>query len=172
MTMRVLKSSSFHFTLMIMILAVVYWFHYAPSMPDKIPTHFNGQGSADAWSSPRVFARIYWEVILGLFLLFTGLAVALQLVPSRLINLPRRDYWLGKKRGQATRLKLGETLLSFCSVTLIFFLLVFHLQVRAAIEESGRLTGEFNWILGGYLAFVGVWTGSLLWRYSRAPGGE
>ncbi len=172
MTMRVLKSSSFYFTLMIVILAVVYWFHYAPSMPDKIPTHFNGHGSADAWSSPEDFARIYWEVILGLFLLFTGLAVALQRIPSRLINLPRRDYWLGERRGIATRLKLGETLLSFCSVTIIFFLLVFHLQVRAAIEESERLTGEFNWILGGYLAFVGIWTGSILWRYSRAPGEE
>ncbi|HKI83742.1 MAG TPA: hypothetical protein VKA63_05330, partial [Candidatus Krumholzibacteria bacterium] len=66
--------------------------------------------------------------------------------------------------------KLGETLLSFCTVTLIFFLLVFHLQVRAAIEESERLPGDFNWILAGYLVFVAIWTGGILWRYSRAPG--
>jgi uncharacterized membrane protein len=170
--MRLLKSTSFFFTLMLVILAAVYWFHYAPNLPNKIPTHFDGHGSADSWSSPTDFALLFWEVILGLFFFFAGLAVALQYIPGRLINLPRRNYWLGEKRGRKTRLELGETLLSFCSVTLIFFLLVFHMQVRAAIQESERLTGEFNWVLGGYLAFVGIWTGSILWRYSRAPGAE
>lgn len=170
--MRLLKSSSFYFTLMIVTLAVVYWFHYAPNLPNKIPTHFDGQGSADSWSSPTDFARLYWEVILGLFFFFAGLAVALQYIPRRLINLPRRNYWLDERRGHKTRLELGENLLSFCSVTLIFFLVIFHLLVRTAIQGSGRLTGEFNWILGGYLAFVGIWTGRILWRYSRPPGAE
>jgi uncharacterized membrane protein len=167
--MRILKSSSFQLTLLLLVLATVYWIHYAPSLPTKIPTHFDGHGNADAWSSPRAFARLYWEVILGLFLVFTSLAFALQVIPRGLINLPRRDYWLSGELGGQTRLKLAENLLTFCAVTLIFFLLNFHQLVRAAIDQSNRLTGEFNWILGAYLSFVAVWTGSILWRYSRVP---
>lgn len=167
--MRILKSSSFQLTLLLLVLATAYWIHYAPNLPTKIPTHFDGHGNADAWSSSRAFARLYWEVMLGLFLVFTALAFALQIIPRGLINLPRRDYWLSDEREKPTRLKLAETLLTFCSVTLIFFLLNFHQLVRAAIDQSNRLTGEFNWILGAYLSFVAIWTGGILWRYSRAP---
>ena len=167
--MRILKSSSFHFTLLLLVLAAVYWVHYAPSLPSKIPTHFDAHGSANEWSSPGRFARLYWEVMLGLFVVFTGSAFALQVLPRNLINLPHRDFWLSGELEAHTRLKLAENLLTFCSVTMIFFLLNFHQLVRAAIDESNRLTGEFNWFLGVYLCFVAIWTGSILWRYSRIP---
>ena len=167
--MRVLKSSSFYLTLLLLVVAAVYWIRYAPSLPPKIPTHFDAHGGANAWSTPQQFGRLYWEVMLGLFVVLTGSAFALQVIPRNLINLPRRDYWLSGELEAHTRLKLAENLLTFCSVTMIFFLVNFHQVVRAAIGESNRLTGEFNWILGAYLCFVAIWTGSILWHYSRAP---
>jgi uncharacterized membrane protein len=167
--MRILGSFAFIFVILLVIIAVAYWFHYAPQLPDKIPTHFDHHGRANAWASPAAFARLYWGVILGLFGISSALALALQSLPSRFINLPRRDYWFSPSRQARTRYEFAERLLGLCAVTLVFFLLLFHLSVRSALDGSGVLGDDFNWILGGYLGFVAIWTGWVLYHYSHPP---
>ncbi len=167
--MHVLRSFNFLIVVLLVVIAAAYWIHYTPELPERIPTHFNEHAQADTWASPADFARLFWEVILGLSGLFTLIALILQIVPAWLIHLPRRDYWLDPVRSRQTREEIAQSLLGFCAVTLVFFLVIFHLSVRSAIDGSERLGGEFNWVLGAYLGFVGLWIGRLLWNYSRPP---
>ena len=165
--MRILRSFDFLLVAVLLVIAVVYWAHYSPELPGKIPVHFNEHAEADAWSSPQDLADTYWEVILGVSGIFVLIALLLQIVPKAYIHLPHRDYWLDDRRQRRTREELAKSLLGFGAITLILFLVIFHLTVRSALDGSERLSGEFNWFVGGYLVFVALWTGWLLWRYSR-----
>lgn len=170
--MRIVRSFNFLLVLVLVVIAAAYWIHYAPELPERIPTHFDEFAQADAWSSPHDFARVFWEIILGFSGLFVAISLFLQIAPAGFIHLPNRDWWLAEERQKKTREEIADSLLGFCAVTLIFFLAVFHLSVRSAIDGSERLGGEFNWVLGAYLAFVALWTGRLIWRYSRPPHPE
>ena len=169
--MRVLRSFNFFLVVVLLVIAAAYWIRYSPELPARIPVHFNGQAEADAWSSPQGFAHLYWEVILGISGIFILASLLLQIVPPFLVHIPRRDYWFDDRRQRRTREDLAQSLLGFCAITLALFLVIFHLTVRSAIEGSGHLSGQFNWVTGAYLVFVALWTGRLLWHYSRVPGG-
>jgi len=169
LVLRLLRSFEFLMLVVLLLVAVAYWIHYSPLLPDRVPTHFGFGGEADAWSSVERFAVVYWAVMGGMLLMFCGIAVLLLKVPTPLFSLPRREYWLSEERAEETRQDLARRLLGFCSITMVFYLLIFHFSVRAALDGTARLGAEFNWVLGAYLAYTAVWTGLLLWQYSRAP---
>jgi uncharacterized membrane protein len=167
--MRLLRSFEFILVVFLLIVAGVYWIHYAPQLPDRVPTHFRAGGEADAWSSPERFGVMFWAVLGGQVLLFCGIALMLLKIRSHLISLPHREYWLNPERARRTREDLARRLMGFCAVTMIFYLLVFHFSVRAALDGTAHLGKGFNWVLGGFLGYTALWTGILLWRYSRVP---
>jgi hypothetical protein len=48
----------------------------------------------DAWGSKTTWMLICIALILGTWFLFWGIGRWIQRVPSDLINVPRKDYWL------------------------------------------------------------------------------
>lgn len=167
--MRLLRSFEFFVVIFLLLVAAAYWIRYAPMLPETVPTHFGFGGQADSWSSTQAFAWIYWSVMAGLVVLFVGVAFLILKVPEPYLNLPRKELWMTPERAEETRFDIAKQMLGFCAITQIFYLFVFHLGVRAALDGSARLGSEFNWALGGYLGYTALWAGHLLWKYSRAP---
>jgi len=167
--MRMLRSFEFLTLMLLLVVAGAYWWHYAPHLPERIPTHFNGRGVADGWTGREGFVWFYWGIIGGVVTVFLLLSALILKAPASLINLPRHDFWLAPEREEETRLELVRRLLTLADATVIFYLVLTHLSVRSALDESGAMGPEFNWILGIYLAYVAVWTGLLLRHFSRTP---
>ncbi len=140
-------------------------------MPERVPSHFDGSGQADGWSS-RTSVIVFWTV--------TGLVVLLG-VPAlgRLatagdgtwVNMPQcsKDYWFAPERRAEFRVRLADDMDGFAALTAL--LLVTMLVVTTWVGSSGR-DGVPWWVLALalslYLVAAGVWTVRLLRKY-RPP---
>lgn len=150
--------------LMMGIAAVLVY----PTLPDRVPTHFNASGQPDDYSSRMGFMA--WTIGLG-FILYLVLTFIPLLDP------------LWKKIEHRY-----ETFLIFRNITLVFIAVIFALAVRAAqtgtfsTQGLGIGVGVMFIMLGNYMPrlprnfFFGIrtpWTlaSEEVWRRSHRVGG-
>lgn len=152
---------------------------YYPELPERVASHFDGAGNPNGWSSKSSFCTSFAVLQGFLCVFFLGLTVGIRRVPTALINLPRKSYWLAPERRESTFDFLGRQLLSFALVTQLFFVAIFHLVIRANLPgaeqgvEAAQAMGEPFWILlVGYLGFTSLWTLWFLLRFLRKPAAD
>ncbi|RBP68210.1 uncharacterized protein DUF1648 [Brevibacterium sanguinis] len=75
----------------VVFIGTALWF--AAVAPDEVPSHFDGAGRADEWSSKA--ETLAWLVPLGV-----GLPIVLSIraiwarIPLTLLNVPNKEYWV------------------------------------------------------------------------------
>ena len=141
---------------------------YYTGLPQRMASHFGSSGAADGWTSRPAFAAAYVGLVAGMALLYNGLAWGLPRLPASMINLPRRDHWLAPERREETLKDLGRLLTVIGSATVLFLMLVFHLCIRANLDNTFRLNPTVVVIpLTLFVAALAVWLGRFVWRYAR-----
>ena len=141
-----------------------YWQY----LPERVATHFNGSGKPDGWMS-RDNATITMMALQTLMpLMFIALGYAIYRIPTSLINIPHREFWLHPDRRDATIQFIARNTAVFSLGLSLFFLGINHLTFRA--NTNGRVLEPVGfWILMGcFLAFTCLWTFWLLARF-RVP---
>lgn len=143
----------------------------APTLPDPLASHFDANGRADGCSSQRSFFVLGGVVLAGLVLLAAGLPALVRTLPTSLVNLPRREYWLAPERRAATVATLGAWMAWFGVATLGPLLGVFELVYAAnrGAEGTPHLSGTIWVLLVGYLGFTGLWLLGFWLRFRRVP---
>ncbi len=136
-----------------------------PTLPLRIPTHFNAAGEANGWGSPDIL----W-FLLGAQLLTTAIFLAVpylgQLIPGamhfgnrRLSDFPpaRRPQMLSIMSDMAADLSI---------VMNVFFVMMMHEIIRTATEPVPRLHPRLPmaFLIGG----MSVITAYHLWKFSVA----
>ena len=141
-------------------------------LPDRVPSHFDGSGRVDDWTS-RTAMLVFWAAI-GLLVL-VGMPALVRLVTAgegTHVNMPQRskDYWFAPERRSEFRRRFGDDIECFTAITGV--LLVAVVLVTTWVGTTGR-EGVPWWVfvlpLGAYLAATAVWTVRLLQKY-RPPG--
>lgn len=161
-----------HFVPWVMLLAlfavaVVDGAYHYPLLPERIASHFGPSGRADGWMDKDAFLLFTGTVtlfVLGMCLLPSRL---LRALPAETINLPNKEYWLDPERREATMMALSHYFLSMSVATLALPVSLMHLTYRANLSPEPTLGGASWILLAGYLAYVGVWSVSLLRRFVR-----
>lgn len=117
------------------ILALLYaccmgcWAWSAPQLPETVATHFNAHGEPNGWMSRSANQMFMLLVGLCFPLLIVLLCCATRFMPSGLVNIPHRDYWLAPERRRETsdylvRHSLWLACLAVCFVIGIQFSIV------------------------------------------------
>ncbi|MEQ1841164.1 MAG: DUF1648 domain-containing protein [Verrucomicrobiales bacterium] len=66
---------------------------FAPDLPERVATHFDGSGTPNGWMSRRehlVFITLFG---LGFAAFEIGVCYGIRFLPSSLVNVPNATYW-------------------------------------------------------------------------------
>lgn len=143
--------------------------YYYPLLPPEVATHFNAFGQANGWSSKWQFCSFNVFLLFGMAALFHALIVFLPKLPSELINVPYRSYWLAPERKKETMKRLIRYLLWIGNLTMLFLFGMSYLIVQANYFKTFHLSNEFWLLFGVYISAVGLLTVELLVRFFRIP---
>jgi hypothetical protein len=137
--------------------------------PAQAATHFDLRGKPDAWMD-RVWNSVaYAGLGVGLPLMIYGIFSLTSLLPTSLINLPRRDYWLAPERRAATFVELRRQALWLGCLIVLFVAGLYLLTLDANRQDPPQLSlaGTFA-LLGGFFVGVAIWVALLYRRFWKA----
>jgi hypothetical protein len=137
-------------------------------LPSVMASHFDGAGRPNGFMPRNAFFTTMALVGGGSILLTLFAPVGLRYVPTQLINLPNRDYWLAPERRDASIARL-ETVLSWLSVQVaVLLVLVLELTIRANLGRGRLDMSVFVVVFGLFLASMPI-TFLMLVRRFRLP---
>jgi len=138
-------------------------------LPERMATHFDFAGRANGFESKTTFVWTSLVLSLLMFVLFAALPALMARLPTKLVNLPHKDYWLAPARRAETLARLCPMFDWLGAATLGLLVGVFELTIRANLNRS--TLGFQIWILlAAYHLFVLLWIVSYL-RIFRRPSG-
>ena len=141
--------------LLFIAIGIGFQFFYYANMPDLVAIHYSLGGLPDNWASKEW--NLGFRIILILFLngMFLLMPVFFKSLPTNLINLPNKDYWLAEERKASTVKKIVHWFDSMMVLTNIFLIVVFHLDFNANTSTTIQLNEMvFLTALGVYLAAI------------------
>ncbi len=146
------------------------WASSGSHLPERIATHFNGSGEPNGWMSRSQNQR--FMLIFGLLfpLFVVALCFATRFVPTSLINIPHRDYWLTPERRPETFNYLFRHSLWFACLAVGFVTGIQYLTVQANLQTPPHLStsGIFG-LAGCFLAGTAIWI-VILFRHFKRSG--
>ncbi|MFM8573274.1 MAG: DUF1648 domain-containing protein [Pirellula sp.] len=143
----------------------VYW----QRLPERVATHFDASGKADGWMSRDGATLMMVGMQTVMPLLFVGIAYWIYFIPSHMINIPHREFWLHQERREETISFVARSTAFFSLGLSLFFMGMNYLTYRANLS-GGDLNPVAFWVLlGSFLTFTAMWVTWLLVRF-RVPG--
>ena len=157
--------------LLLAFCASAYFWHYYPRLPAIVASHFDRHGFANGLQNKQRFFEIFGEMtLLSAFLVF-GVPTIVIAMPSRLINLPNKEYWLGPEQRAASMQFLNAWLAWFGCTVYAVIILSFDYAVQTNLHAPhGPDPARLWYTLIAFLAFTLVWTIRLFGRFGRPSG--
>lgn len=158
-----------HLASLLLALVVVVWAH--DGLPDRVATHFGVDGVADGWGSRSTSVILLCGTVVLSTLLLWGTAALVAVVPTQLMNIPNRSWWLAPERKDHTVALIGAWAYGFGALVNLFLAWV-TLQVASANRATPpHLDGSAMW--GGLVVFLTLALASvvaLVLPFVRRPG--
>jgi len=142
---------------------------YYPRLPERMASHFDVAGRANGFLPKPAFFILYAGVLALLSVVFLLTPKLLARLPSGMINLPNRDYWLAPEHRDLALAKVQAFSVGFGNVMLLFLLLVFRDVMRANLLEMPKLSMRIWAFLVLLAAFSIVWTVRLMRSFRLPP---
>lgn len=126
-------------------LLIAIW--YYPSLPDKIPTHFNLKGEPDDWSSKNAVFMLP-----GIAVFMYGIMmVVIKGVPPRMWNLPVKVT----PENAEVQYRLARNMMRALNAVITgFFCLMNYLIIQVALGKLSTLNNLFMFGLFGAIGLV------------------
>jgi uncharacterized membrane protein len=158
---------------LLVMLGAVQFFYYAPRLPEMLASHFGNAGSVNAWQSKTVFFSMELAIIVLATVVSFGIPRIIDALPTSLINLPHRDFWLSPGRRDDTLAYIRVWTGCFGCALLAFLLFVMELVFRANLQTPPRLNmAAFVPALLAFVAFDTVAILRLILHFSKIQGIE
>ena len=142
--------------------------HYQ-HLPERVASHFNSAGIANGWMTRD--ANLVWQIATTAFVaaLIQGIALLQSRLPTQLVNLPNRDYWLAPERRAMTDAWIRNLVLAIGCLLMLFFMALFRQVYLANLAATPRLTGGVRPLTALMLvATAGLIVATVL-RFARKP---
>ena len=145
-------------------------FILGPNLPDPIASHFDSNGVADGWTSRTGFLVLYGGLQLLGGLMLIAAAKLVWVLPTSLLNIPHKDYWLHEERRDETLRFSSHLLILIAGWTALFLVGVFQLTFQANLANNNVLPfGALPALITTYLILlVGVIL-VLMRKFHRPP---
>jgi uncharacterized membrane protein len=163
------RPSKFCFFLLV-LYAAIHFSSYYSQLPDVVQSHFNREGIPNGWQSKPVFFFFFVGVtVLATFITF-GLPALVRSMPTEIINLPHKDFWLSPQRRSASFDFLATWFAWFGCAVFLVILITFDYAVQSNLHPDNRPDPtRFLYVLFAFLAFTLLWIFRLALRFSRLP---
>ncbi|MFM7320429.1 MAG: DUF1648 domain-containing protein [Armatimonadota bacterium] len=126
-------------------------------LPERVATHFDGSGVPNGWMGRDTAVWFGPGMALFLGLVFVGVGRLIHGLPTEMVNLPDREYWLAPERREATLARI-EAVLRWMGVLVGGFVLaVQETSFRANLAPGQRLGSGALVLLAGFLLLELVW---------------
>jgi uncharacterized membrane protein len=150
------------------LYAAIHFSLYYPQLPDVVQSHFNSQGSANGWQTKAVFFFFF----LGATVLATVIAFAIpaiiRSVPTEIINLPNKNYWLSLEHRAASFEFLSAWFAWLGCAIFLVIIFTFDYAVQSNLHPDHRLNPtHFVYVLVAFLAFTFISIIRICLRFSR-----
>jgi len=131
-------------------LALTQINHYWSLLPNTVATHFDLAGHPNGYSSKRNAVILELSTVLGIPVLFSGIAFLLRWLPASLVNIPNRAIWLAPEHRKETNAYLTRWVDWQGNLCLTFFLCLFQAiwsnNLSLSTSTSGRPHSLFLWL--------------------------
>ena len=150
--------------------AWLYFSYYYPLLPRIVASHFDQHGFANGWQTKQGFFGIFVGMtLLAAFLVF-GVPRMVSVMPTRLINLPHKDYWLGPEQRASSLQFLSVWFAWFGCAVYFVIVAAFDFAVQTNLHPSAVPNAARLWLTLAFLvAFTIIWTIRLFGRFGRLP---
>ena len=144
--------------LLLTVATVLMLQHYYPQMPDPMAAHFDGSGRPNGYQSRDGFFLLAGAIVLLVVVIFAFVGLLFRAVPTHLVNLPNRDYWLAPERRASTIEFMTHQMEWFGVGTMILLVSVLWLAMEANLTPDPTLDpSTMWWLLGAYFVFSALW---------------
>ena len=150
-------------------IAIAQSIYFYPLLPDVVGSHFDATGHVNG-TSPKLIYFVLYLISLATTSSFTlVLPLMLRYLPTSMINLPHREYWLSSDRKEET-LSFFNVHMSWVGVaTMLLLIAVFHLTFLANLNQIKDLNLPQPWALFGAFFLFMIWWVVVLLRRFPAP---
>jgi len=131
--------------LALVLLSLLCMYLCAGLLPARVAVHFSFSGIPDGWSSRTEFLVLFAALILFLPALMLGIAWAIKVLPTSMINMPNSDYWLLPERKEEAFRRIQSVLHAIAATTTSLLLFMFIATVHANRQEEVRLA-SWSWL--------------------------
>jgi uncharacterized membrane protein len=147
-------------------LAIAQSLYFYPLLPDTVSSHFDSVGKVNGTAAKLSYFILYLA-LLALTSSFTlGLPLILKYLPTDLINLPHREYWLSDDQREGSLSFLSSHFAWFGVAITAVVIAFFYLTFLANITPTKDLNITIFWaLLGALFLFIIWWTIVLLRRF-------
>ncbi|MCA6580034.1 MAG: DUF1648 domain-containing protein [Pseudanabaena sp.] len=137
-------------------------------LPDIVGSHFDISGKVNGTTSKMGYFIVYF-VSLAITSSFTILIpLIFKYVPTSMINLPHKAYWLSDERREESIRFLNVHLSWFGVATMLLMVIIFHLTFLANLSPIKNLSAPAPWaLLATFVIFTIWWTVVLLKRFPK-----
>lgn len=158
--------------LLLAVCASIYFSHYYPLLPKVVASHFDQHGTANGWQTKeRFFEILAGMTVLSAFLVF-GIPATIDIMPSQLINLPNRDYWLAPGQRAASMQFLSAFFAWFGCAVYFVIVVAFDYAVQTNLHSpNGSNPARLWYVLIGFMGLMLLGTIRLFVRFGRVPPG-
>jgi uncharacterized membrane protein len=156
--------------ILLVLYAASHSYHYYSQLPAVVQSHFNREGIPNGRQSRFVFFSFFLGATVLASVLTFGLPAILRVMPSQMINLPNKNYWLSPER-RATSFDFISTWFAWfgCAAFLVI-LFTFDYAVQSNLHPDHRPDpARFAYVLLAFLAFALVWIIRMFLRFGRFP---
>lgn len=140
------------------------------ALPDRVPLHFDGSGSADRYGSRTEAVLVFVGTGILILAVFATCAWAVRRASLQWFNVPHKRWWTATPEREAVlRGRVATDLDVLAIATLLLLTVVVAMVGRAARDDVGLGAGA--WVaLGLYLVFVAGWSAwAMTTRYRPDP---
>lgn len=151
---------------LLLTLGIAGWWY--PQLPETVASHFGPGGVADGWMRKDSFFAIFLLLGVGSVAAVPLVGLVVGMLPTSLLNLPNKDYWLAPERREASMARLQSWLVEFGAVSMVLMAYILHITCQANVAEEAVLPDGFMRAMVVFLAYTVLWTVGLLWAW-RVP---
>ena len=93
----------------------------------------------------------------------------IRVLPTELINLPNKEYWLAEPRREQTLNQIQSDMLTIGGITCWLMIGIFHLSSRVATGYAETINPYSWFLIGTYMATIIGYCVWLIVRYQVHP---
>lgn len=139
-------------------------------LPPTMASHFGANGAANGWQPKELFFFIFVGVLVLASVLSFGIPRIIESIPTQLINLPNKEYWLAPERRAESRAFFSRQFAWFGCALLLFLVFTFELAIQANFQPRPVMdSSTFFYGLIVFLVFAFLLPVRLITRFSRPP---